>query len=59
MALFFPNELATTVDAQGGEVLIIQYTDNTCDEEVGRVILTRHQFDEMFNRSKRLFDGEE
>ena len=58
MALFFPKELATSIDVIDGNILIIQYTDNDGENEIGRVILTRHQFDEMFDMQKILFSGE-
>lgn len=52
MALFFPKELETSVYAEDGYIKISQ-------EEHGESVivwLTRHQFDEMFNRSKHLYE---
>lgn len=59
MALFFQKERTTTVEVIDGDVLITQFTDDDCDEETGQILISRRQFEEMFNRSKRLFSGEE
>ena len=57
MALFFPKELATTVEVFGDEVVITQYDENECAVELGQVTLTKHQFEEMLNHSKNLFSS--
>lgn len=58
MALFFQQELATSIEVIDGDIVIIQYTDNEGQTEIGRVLLTRHQFDEMFDMQRILFSGE-
>lgn len=55
MALFFPQQLATQVDlTEGGDVRIRQYSGDSCEEEIGQVVLTKHQFSEIFNREKQI-----
>ena len=55
-ALFFQKELVTTVETEQGVVLITQYEDDECTEQTGQVCLSKRQFEEMFNRSKTLFE---
>jgi hypothetical protein len=53
--LFFPQELATIVKSEDGSIYIYQYSNDDCDEQIGMVALTKHQFMEIFNRSDFLF----
>jgi hypothetical protein len=58
MGLFFPQEFETLVTGSDGYVEITQ-THNGQDVTI---FLTKHQFDEIYNRSKTIYkelDGEE
>lgn len=53
--LYFPMEYATEVEWDGEIVKITQYDGQTHDE-LGSVLLSRHQFDELFEHKDLLFN---
>jgi hypothetical protein len=58
MALFFPREFETIVSGSDGYVQITQRRNG---KDV-TIFLTKHQFDEIYNRSRTIYkelDGEE
>ena len=56
--LFFQSEITTTVEVLDDDVFIFQYEDNSCKTQTRFVRLSKRQFEEMFNRSKTLFEPE-
>jgi hypothetical protein len=59
MALFFEQEHATLVEVLEGNVFITQFDSDEQERQTGQVVLSRRQFEEMFNRSKQLFKDED
>ena len=53
MGLYFPKEYETFVDARDGHILISQTND---DGSSSVVQLTVHQFQEIWNREKKLLE---
>jgi hypothetical protein len=59
MALFFGKELSTLVQFLDGDVIITQFDSDDQETQTRQVVLTRRQFEEMFNHSKQLFKCED
>jgi len=55
MQMFFPKELETRVDAEGDGYIYIRQDNEDQTESV--VKLTIHQFQEIWNREKKLIEG--
>jgi hypothetical protein len=53
MGLYFPKEYETFVDARDGLILLSQTND---DGSTSAVQLTVHQFQEIWNREKKLIE---
>jgi len=58
MALFFGQELSTLVEVLDGDVFITQFDSDDQETQTGQVVLTKRQFEEIFNHSKQLFKNE-
>ena len=55
MQMFFPKELETRVDTEGDGYIYIRQDNEDQTESV--VKLTIHQFQEIWNREKKLIEG--
>jgi hypothetical protein len=53
MGLYFPKEYETFVDARDGLILLSQTND---DGSTTAIQLTVHQFQEIWNREKKLIE---
>ena len=57
--ILLPREDVTLVESVDGKVVITQYEDDETTIEIGKVILTNRQFEEIYNCQKHILKVDE